>query len=187
MPSTEQAVYLTFDDGPHPEITPWVLDQLKKWEFRSSFFCVGDRARQYPEIIARILSDGHTVGNHTYSHLNGWKTSDKEYLEDIQKAREWIPSGLYRPPYGKMRPSQQKKLLGSSADTIVMWSLLSGDFDNRLSGEQCMRNVLSTIRSGDIVVFHDSEKAWDRLEYCLPKILAHIKERGWRGKSLEYR
>lgn len=187
MPSSEPAVYLTFDDGPHPEITPWVLEQLRKWNVRATFFCIGSRVQQYPEIMAQILQEGHTVGNHTHTHLNGWKTSDDVYMKNIQQAREWIPSGLFRPPYGRIRRSQIKELIHSSGDRVVMWSLLSGDFDRSISGEQCMRNVLTTIRSGDIVVFHDSEKAWERLEYCLPRILAHIKDKKWEGKRLEYK
>ena len=187
MPSAEPAVYLTFDDGPHPEITPWVLEQLRKWNVRATFFCIGARVVQYPEIMAQILQEGHTVGNHTHTHLNGWKATDKVYLQDIEQAREFIPSGLFRPPYGRIRQSQIKELVHSFGDRVVMWSLLSGDFDRSLSGEQCMRNVLTTIRSGDIVVFHDSEKAWERLEYCLPRILAYIKEQNWEGKRLEYK
>lgn len=187
MPSSEPAVYLTFDDGPHPEITPWVLEQLRKWNVRATFFCIGARVVQYPEIMAQILQEGHTVGNHTYTHLNGWKATDKAYLQNIEQAREFIPSGLFRPPYGRIRQSQIKELVHSFGDRVVMWSLLSGDFDRSLSGEQCMRNVLTTIRSGDIVVFHDSEKAWERLEYCLPKILAHIKDKNWEGKRLDYK
>ena len=187
MPSAEPAVYLTFDDGPHPVITPWVLAQLRKWNVKATFFCIGSRVQQYPEIMAQILQEGHTVGNHTHTHLNGWKATDEAYLQNTQQAREWIPSGLFRPPHGRIRRSQVKELIQSSGDRVVMWSLLSGDFDRSLSGEQCMRNVLTTIRSGDIVVFHDSEKAWERLEYCLPNSLAYRKNKNWEGKRLEYK
>src|SRR5690606_23712842 len=186
MPREEKAIYLSFDDGPHPEATPFVLDQLKKFNARASFFCIGKNVLQYPEIVTRILEEGHSVGNHTQHHVNGWKTSFSAYLDDVRAAREHISSSLFRPPYGRITRQQAKavkELLGNNS-RIVMWDVLSADFDINLSGEQCLHYVVRFARPGSIIVMHDSAKAWPRLEYMLPRLLQFFHDKGYDVKAI---
>jgi len=185
MPVQENILYLTFDDGPHPTITPFVLDELKKIGAKATFFSIGKNVHQYPEIYKRIMAEGHAVGNHTYRHLNGWKTADEEYFEDIRHAETVINSKLYRPPYGKIRRSQIVEIISPRFGMkVIMWTVLSGDFDEKLSKEQCLDNVINTSEPGAIIVFHDSEKAADRMTYALPKMLEHFKNKGYRFEKL---
>lgn len=174
MPVIDNEVYLTFDDGPHPDITPFVLDLLKEYDAKATFFCIGNNVLKYPFIYKRIIDEGHSVGNHTYQHLNGWKTSDKDYLEDIIHAQKYIDSKLFRPPYGRITRFQTQAI--KAIFKIIMWDILSGDFDQKISGEECLANVLTNITAGSIVVFHDSEKAFGRLSYALPKTLQFLKD-----------
>jgi len=180
---TQPALYLTFDDGPHPEITPFVLAQLAKYKAKGTFFCVGDNVRKYPEVYRQILSEGHRTGNHTFHHLNGWKNKTQEYLNDAALAKQRIDSPLFRPPYGRIRYAQAKRLAAAGFE-VIYWSLLSGDFDINLSPQSCLKNVSEKMRPGDIIVFHDSEKAWDRLSFVLPLILEQATKQGWQLKSL---
>ncbi|MFV5694591.1 polysaccharide deacetylase family protein [Flavobacterium sp. LB3P122] len=182
IPNSENKVYLTFDDGPIPEITEWVLEQLKKHDVDATFFCIGDNIAKHPEILKKIMSAGHAIGNHTFNHLNGWKTTTGAYLENFKRCEEIIQqsginlkSKLFRPPYGKIKTAQAKKIqkLGYK---IIMWDVLSADFDQNLSKENCLENVLSTVESGSVIVFHDSIKAFKNLEYVLPRTLAYLKE-----------
>lgn len=182
-PGIQLSVYLTFDDGPHPEATPFVLDLLAKYQAKATFFCVGNNAREHQDIYERILNEGHKTGNHTFSHLNGWKTNPTKYLEDINLARKYIDSDLFRPPYGKIRGGQGK-LLKSEGMRLVYWTLLSGDFDLELSPGKCLQNVMNHIKPGDIVVFHDSAKAFPRLQFVLPKVLEFCHQKGWQLKTL---
>ena len=175
-------VYLTFDDGPHPTATPFVIAQLKKYNAQGTFFCVGQRVEESPQLFQSIRNNGHTVGNHTYNHLNGWKTDTTTYLNNIQQADAAIGSKLFRPPYGRIR-RKQVKLLDDNY-RICMWSILSGDFDTELSPEDCLTNVLQSIKPGAIIVFHDSEKAWHRLEYVLPHVLEYCTQQGWQMKAI---
>lgn len=179
--NTGNTVYLTFDDGPIPEITEWVLNELKKHHVKATFFCIGENIDKHPKIFEKIIGDGHSVGNHTYNHLNGWKTSTEEYLENTKLCEASISnlqSKIFRPPYGKLKASQSRKLqeLGYK---IIMWDVLSADFDTTISKEQCLDNVLSNIKPGSIIVFHDSIKALKNLEYVLPKTLKFLKEKGF--------
>ncbi|RYZ53508.1 MAG: polysaccharide deacetylase family protein [Sphingobacteriales bacterium] len=186
MPSTgEPAVYLTFDDGPHTEHTPFVLDQLEAHQGKGTFFCIGDNVRKYPGVYEEIRKRGHRTGNHTFHHFNGWKTGDSEYINDVGLARELIDSTVFRPPYGRIT-RRQVQLLTKSADpySIFMWDVLSGDFDRSISGKQCLQNVLRNIRPGSIVVFHDSDKAAAHLRFALPEVLKHCREQGWEIKKL---
>lgn len=180
----EPCVYLSFDDGPHPAITPFVLDELKKWNAKATFFCIGENVVRYPVLCTRISAEGHRIGNHTFHHVNGWKTTDEQYIQDINKALDVIPSTLFRPPYGKIRFSQLKKISNQLKLDVVMWSLLSGDFDSSISPEQCTNNVINNIRKGDIVVFHDSLKARKNLMYTLPNVLKFLTEKGFVCKPL---
>lgn len=186
-PSSTKELYLTFDDGPHPEATPFVLDKLKQYGAKASFFCLGKNVDAFRDLFERIVDEGHTTGNHTYSHLNGWSTSDKKYFADIEKAAQQIDSNFFRPPYGRITPFQIKFLREKKRhlpSNIIMWSLLSGDFDTAISPEKCFENVLLHARSGDIIVFHDSSKAWDRMSYALPKVLEHFSGEGFSFRRL---
>ena len=187
--TTEKVLYLTFDDGPHPTITPFVLHTLKRYAAKATFFCIGKNAMAYPSIYQQILLQGHVVGNHTFNHFNGWHTSAYNYLKDITLAGTLIQSSLFRPPYGRISKRQIKELtgnpiLGSSSlpptYKIIMWSVLSGDFDTKLSSQQCLNNVLSNAKQGSIIVFHDSDKALVRMAFALPKVLEHFSKLGYR-------
>jgi peptidoglycan/xylan/chitin deacetylase (PgdA/CDA1 family) len=181
VPVKEKVLYLSFDDGPHPEITPFVLDELKKYDARATFFCIGKNVKEYPQIYRRVLLEGHRVGNHTQNHLNGWKTDDKKYIQNIRDAAQLIDSDLFRPPYGRIGTLQSKLLRGAPFHyKIVMWEVLSGDFDRAIDAQRCTRNVLRHARTGSIVVFHDSEKAFDRLSVALPAVLKHFSGLGYR-------
>jgi len=188
------SVYLTFDDGPIPGITPWVLDELKKHQAKATFFCIGENVAKHPEIFKRISAEGHAVGNHTYNHLNGWKTETSEYIENVLKCEESLKSNsdpdvypdsklLFRPPYGRIK-SSQAKLLQNKGYKIVMWEIISYDFDAGISEEECLQNVLGKIRPGSVVVFHDSLKAEKNLRYVLPKVLDYIGKKGWKGLAI---
>lgn len=186
MPATEKNIYLTFDDGPHPQITSFVLDELAKYNAKATFFCIGKNVVAHPATFSRIVSDGHAVGNHSFDHLNGWKTDNRVYQANILKASGYINSDLYRPPYGRMRPSQLKHLkLQERPYKVVMWSVLSGDFDINISAEQCCKNVLKNAGNGSIVVFHDSEKAAQKLRYALPGVLKYFSGKGYMFKKLD--
>lgn len=179
----EPAVYLTFDDGPHPTATPFVLDQLYKYGAKATFFCIGKNVVEYPEVYERTISEGHAVGNHTHNHLNGWKTKTGDYVENTVQASKFIQSKLFRPPYGRISKAQAGKLhdLGYR---IIMWTLLSGDFDVKLDNKRCLENVVFHLKPGDIIVFHDSQKAWERMSYVLPRVLEHCKKNKWAMKTL---
>ncbi|SRX52899.1 polysaccharide deacetylase family protein [Aequorivita sp. CIP111184] len=194
----KDSVYLTFDDGPIPEVTPWVLDELKKHNAKATFFCIGENVKKHPEIFRRIIAEGHSVGNHTFNHLNGWQTKTTQYIENVEKAeREMINNSkinsqqstisnqpsLFRPPYGKIT-SKQAKILQKKGFKIVMWDIISYDYDATISEEKCLQNVLKNIKPGSVVVFHDSLKAEKNLRYVLPKVLDRIEEKGLSYKSI---
>jgi len=184
----DKVLYLTFDDGPHPVATPFVLDELRRHAARATFFCIGKNVREHPLIYRRILEEGHRVGNHTQNHLNGWKSPDADYINDIGQASRYIDSSLFRPPYGRISAFQASLLRKAPFQfDIIMWDVLSADFDRALSPEKCARNVIRHARPGSIVVFHDSEKAFPRLKAALPAVLAHFKEQGYRLESIRPR
>lgn len=177
--TAEKKIYLSFDDGPHATATPFVLDQLKKFNAIASFFCIGKNVIAEPNLYKRVLMEGHRVGNHTFNHLNGWKTNSREYLENIEKAREHIDSDLFRPPYGKASAFQIRNLREKLKYKIVMWDVLSGDFDPMVNGKRAAENVIRKSRSGSIVVFHDSAKAFPVLQEALPLVLTFFSEKGY--------
>jgi peptidoglycan-N-acetylglucosamine deacetylase len=186
MPADENNLYLSFDDGPHPEITAWVLDELKKYNATGTFFCIGKNVALYPEVYNRILAEGHVVGNHTYDHLNGWKTKTNAYVENVQQAALKIESNLFRPPYGKITSKQAKEIMAllGERSKIVMWDVLSADFDSKISAEQCADNVIKNASAGSIIVFHDSDKAQKNLVYTLPRVLEHFSRKGFQWKGI---
>ncbi|WP_018617246.1 polysaccharide deacetylase family protein [Segetibacter koreensis] len=179
----ENEIFLTFDDGPHPTITPFVLNNLRKYNAKATFFCIGKNVLKHPAIFRQILDEGHRIGNHTHNHLNGWKTSDSKYLENVMLARKYIDSNLFRPPYGRITRFQAQQL--KAMFDIIMWDVLSGDFDVNLSPQKCLQNVVSNTKPGSIIVFHDSEKAFPRLEYALPKALQFFAEKGCTMKAIK--
>ncbi|MCC7246310.1 MAG: polysaccharide deacetylase family protein [Saprospiraceae bacterium] len=175
-------LYLTFDDGPIPELTPWVLDVLKAHSARATFFCVGDNVRKHPAIYQRILSEGHAVGNHTFNHLNGIKTPLNTYLDNVAQCADQVQSRLFRPPYGRLTRAQSRAL--RSDYEIIMWDVLSADFDQTITPERCLDNVLRHARKGSIVVLHDNIKAAHNLRYALPRILSHFSDKGFQFEPL---
>jgi peptidoglycan/xylan/chitin deacetylase (PgdA/CDA1 family) len=181
----EKFVYFTFDDGPIPVVTPFVLNTLKKFNCKATFFCIGDNVDKHPLILADIISEGHTIGNHTYNHLNGWNSSNENYIENVLKGSKLTSTRIFRPPYGRIKKSQIKEIKRQSPSTeVIMWDVLSGDFDERISKEQCVRNVLKHCKNGSIIVFHDSLKAFERLEYALPKVLENLSKKGFEFRTL---
>ena len=183
MPPEDRRVYLTFDDGPTPDVTEWVLDLLNAHRAKATFFCIGKNVEQHPDIFRRIRTEGHEVGNHTYSHLKGWNAQKEDYISDTEKAAKFIPSRLFRPPYGKVSRGQAKGLTESGYQ-IVMWSLLSFDWDQTRNSDDCLNLVLPKLTAGDIVVFHDSVKAFPRLKYVLPRVLDYCMTKEYELSAL---
>ncbi|HLF65939.1 MAG TPA: polysaccharide deacetylase family protein [Saprospiraceae bacterium] len=179
----DNQLYLTFDDGPVPQVTPWVLDQLKEYEAHATFFCVGENVQKYPEIYHRIQYEGHAVGNHTHNHISGWAHDPKAYMDNVSTCSELVESNLFRPPYGRLGRRQARSLMGHQY-RIVMWDVLSGDFDRDLDPEQCYHNVIDNARPGSIIVFHDSIKAELNLRWALPKVLEFYTQKGYHFNSL---
>ena len=177
IPTKQKIIYLSFDDGPHPVATPFVLDELKKYNAKATFFCIGKNVVENPGIYKRILEEGHRVGNHTHNHLNGWKVSDNAYLGNIQQAAKYIDSNLFRPPYGRIKKFQVSCL--KTNFKIIMWDVLSADFDEKISAETCALNVMRNAKEGSIVVFHDSEKAFSRMKIALPQTLSFFSDKGY--------
>ena len=176
-------IYLSFDDGPHPIITNFVLDTLKENGIKATFFCIGDNVLKYPETFERIVKEQHSIGNHTHNHLNGWKSDNIQYYKNILQAAKHIPSKLFRPPYGKIKPTQANYLL-KRGWRIIMWNSLSADFDTSIDGITCFNNVKSTMKNGSIVVFHDSEKAFDRMKIALPLLIQYCREQHYEIRAL---
>ena len=178
----EKIIYLTFDDGPIPEVTPWVLDKLKDYGAKATFFCVGENARKNPDILERIITEKHTLGNHTMNHLNGWKVKTNDYISNIKDCSRYVSSDLFRPPYGKIRLAQIRSV--KKEYKIIMWNVLSKDYDINLTGQQCFEIVKRKLTAGSIVVFHDSIKAKNRLQEALPATLEYFSNTGYRFHAL---
>ncbi len=194
MPSKRKTLYLTFDDGPTPEITNWTLDILDKYNAKATFFCIGKNISQHPEIFNNIQDKGHKIGNHTNNHIKGWRTSTKNYLENIKEAQKVIDLQqnktdsesqiLFRPPYGQIRP-KQGKALAELGYKVIMWNVLAFDWDKDVSKEKCLENVISNAKEGSVIVFHDSVKAEKNMRYALPKVLEHFSKKGYTFNSIE--
>jgi peptidoglycan/xylan/chitin deacetylase (PgdA/CDA1 family) len=182
---TQKKIYLSFDDGPHVTATPFVLDELKKYNARATFFCIGKNVLAEPLLYKRILLEGHCVGNHTQNHLNGWKTDNKTYLENIENARNLIDSNLFRPPYGKATAFQIRNLIEKLQYRVVMWDVLAGDFDPKVNGTQAAQRVVQKSKSGSIIVFHDSAKAFEVLQVALPIVLSYFSGQGFSFETIK--
>jgi peptidoglycan/xylan/chitin deacetylase (PgdA/CDA1 family) len=205
--TNENALYLTFDDGPTPEITNWVLKTLNAYNAKATFFCIGKNVNEYPELFKHILKNGHRIGNHTYNHIKGWKTKTKTYLENVLQAEQVIANqfssqesqipnssfinhqslviNLFRPPYGQIKPKQGKKLMDHGYK-VIMWDVLSFDWDKTITNEGCYNHVISKSKKGSIIVFHDSVKAANNLKFALPKVLDYYSEKGFVFKAIPY-
>jgi peptidoglycan/xylan/chitin deacetylase (PgdA/CDA1 family) len=184
-PNNEKKIYLTFDDGPIPEITPWIIEQLNIYQAKATFFVVGDNVNKHPEVFYKLLEYGHSIGNHTYNHFNGWKKNTKNYIDNVNECELIIKSEtnsfskIFRPPYGKIFPNQVIELKKKGYQ-IILWDVLSGDYNQNLSPEQCLKNVFKNIKSGSIIVFHDNIKAIENLQYVLPRTLDFLKENNFK-------
>ncbi|WMI66942.1 polysaccharide deacetylase family protein [Aestuariibaculum sp. YM273] len=195
IPTTDKIIYLTFDDGPTQDITNWTLETLKTYNAKATFFCIGHNVEKHPEILHNIIKEGHAIGNHTHNHLKGWKTATPDYLENIKQAQATIEkqqfkgkpvtTNLFRPPYGKLKPKQGKQLLDLGYK-IIMWDIISFDWDKNMPEEDCLDNVISKTENGSVVVFHDSLKAAKNMQYALPKVLEHFTKKGYRFESIPY-
>lgn len=180
--TNKKVIYLTFDDGPIPEVTPWVLDVLDQYEVQATFFCVGENVWRYPDLYQEILKRGHRTGNHTFNHLRGFLTKTEVYLENIEKAAKYIDSNLFRPPHGDLWRKQYLAL--NQKYQIVQWDLITRDYNRKLSGEQVFNIVKHHARNGSIIVFHDSLKAEQNMKYALPRALAYLKSEGFAFETL---
>jgi len=182
--TTEKKIFLTFDDGPIPDITEFVLDTLKKYNAKATFFCIGDNVRKHPDIFEQILKQGHSIGNHTFNHMNGWKSDDSVYMANIELCEKQLnlDTNLFRPPYGRMKKSQSRKLPRNKE--IIMWDVLSGDFSAGIKPEVCLQKSIKYARPGSIVLFHDSLKAANNMQYALPRFLDHFTKIGYQFEAL---
>ncbi len=178
----QQEVFLTFDDGPTPVVTPWVLKQLEEAGAKATFFCLGRNVDKYPDLYTQILAAGHSVGNHSYSHLKGFRSSIRRYMDDIRLASDMIDTKLFRPPYGRILPGQVRAVLEQY--DIIMWDVLSIDYNTGLTGDRVLQNVTNNVRPGSIIVFHDSDKAADNLYFALPRTLEFLQESGYAMRAI---
>ena len=178
----KKILYLTFDDGPYNMLSPFILDELKKYKAKATFFYLGSKAEKYPQLIKRCKDENHQIGNHTYSHPNGWKSKNNEYYQDIEKANKLINSNLFRPPYGRIKPSQINHL--KKYYKIIMWDILSWDFDKKTSPEECYNNIIKNTKSGSIIVLHENEKSAKTVKEVLPKILSYFSSQGFKFEKL---
>ncbi|MFI8378463.1 polysaccharide deacetylase family protein [Leeuwenhoekiella sp. NPDC079379] len=187
--NTERIIYLTFDDGPIPEVTPWVIDTLKEYNAKATFFCIGENVFKNPTTFKYLKNSGNSIGNHTYNHLNGWNTETTTYISNFLKAEALMQSKLssiqkiFRPPYGKIKKSQAKEILTRGYD-VIMYDVLARDWDHSINEQKCLENVLRNTENGSIIVFHDSLKAERNMRYALPKVLKHFSELGYKFKGL---
>ena len=183
MDSSERAVYLTFDDGPIPEVTPWVLDVLDKYRIKATFFMVGDNVRKHPDEFKMVVERGHRIGNHTYNHLKGMAEHTDHYVANIDKADCYLSTNLFRPPHGLMRLRQYRALC--ERYHIIMWDLVTRDYNPKLNGRQILRKVRKYARNGSIITFHDSLRSIDNLHYALPRAIEWLQSEGYAFKVFE--
>lgn len=184
VPTQEKVLYITFDDGPTTSLTPWILETLKSYNAQATFFCVGKEVQKNPSLVSHIVEAGHTIGNHTFSHPNGWNGDYIKYFHDVRHCARLVNSELFRPPYGRLLPKQVQFL--ERHYKIVMWDVLSGDFDENVTKEQCYKNVINNAKAGSIIVFHDNEKAKENMQYALPKALEYFAAQGYEFRNLSH-
>ncbi len=184
IPNTENKIFLTFDDGPIPEVTEWVLGVLKQYNIKATFFCIGHNIEKHPQVFEKVKQGGHAIGNHSYHHLSGWDTDDEAYLRNIAKCQLLTNTSLLRPPYGRIKKTQISSLVRSYK--IIMWDVLSGDFDPKTTPEKCYNNVIKNTKPGSIIVFHDSVKASKNLKQTLPKAIKYLLEKGFVFDTLKF-
>lgn len=191
IPNSDKTVYLTFDDGPTPEITEWVLSLLKQHDIKATFFCIGNNIAANPDIFKKVIEDGHAIGNHTYDHVNGWKNDNETYFQNTIACQKEIAglmgreTNLFRPPYGKIKSSQAREVR-KMGYKIIMWDVLSADFDRSITPEKCLKNVINNnTREGSVIIFHDSVKAFPNLEYALPRTIEYLKEKNFRFGKID--
>lgn len=182
VPTKKNEVFITFDDGPVPKATPFALDVLKEYDALATFFCIGNNVVKHPDIFKRLRDEGHQIGNHSFNHLNGWKYNDYAYVKNVLECARVVPSRLYRPPYGKIKRTQSTAL--NKRFSVIMWDVISGDFDRKVSKEKCVANVVNNTVAGSIIVFHDSEKAYDKMAFALPRVLEQLREKGFSFGSI---
>lgn len=183
VPDRPDTIFLTFDDGPKPGCTEFVLETLQAFNAKATFFMVGDNVRKYPELYSRVTSEGHRAANHSFHHLNGWHSPPGAYYENVTRCLPLIPSRLFRPPYGKFTPSQY--FLLRKEFRFILWSVLTGDFDPKLGVERCLDNAVRYTRGGSVVVFHDNDMAMENVRYALPRFLEHFSEKGFRFCAMD--
>ena len=186
IPTNDKVLYLTFDDGPTPKITDWTLDVLKEYNAKATFFCIGNNIEKHPVIFERIATEGHAIGNHTFNHPKGWKTPIEAYLNEVSKTQRLMDSKsqkLFRPPYGQITKSQGRSLIAEGYK-IIMWDVLAFDWKDSISKEQCYQNVITKATPGSIIVFHDSIKASERMQFALPKVLDYFSEKGYEFRRI---
>jgi peptidoglycan/xylan/chitin deacetylase (PgdA/CDA1 family) len=184
IPSDSKVVYLTFDDGPTPEVTNSVLQILEDYQAKATFFCIGKNIKEHPDLFAQIKQKGHHIGSHTYSHLNGWKTNEKDYLKDYQEGKSMANTNLFRPPYGRLLLKALTAI--QKNDKVIMWDILSKDYNRLLTPDKIITNVKRHLQPGSIIVFHDSLKAKNNLLVALPPILHHLREEGYTMSVIPY-
>lgn len=190
IPNREKTIYLTFDDGPTPQVTEWVLSILKQHNIKASFFCIGNNIEKHPDIFKKVIDEGHAIGNHTFNHLNGWNTDNKVYLDNIDQCENVISKGLrtkstlFRPPYGKIK-SAQAAAVKKKGYKIIMWDVLSADFDQSITPQKCLENVTKNTQEGSVIIFHDSVKAYNNLEYALPEAIEYLKKKNFRFGTID--
>ena len=180
--TNKKEIYLTFDDGPHPEITPWVLNELDKYKAKATFFCLGKNIEQFPNVFSEIIAKGHCIGNHSYDHVHGWKYSFKSYISNVDRCEKLTSSKFFRPPHGRMKPTQVNYL--KKRYTIVMWDVIGRDYDNTITKEQCLESIINTTKPGSIVLLHDNEKSKESMQYALPRLLEYFSLKGFQFKEL---
>ncbi|MCU0420971.1 MAG: polysaccharide deacetylase family protein [Cyclobacteriaceae bacterium] len=189
MPGNTKTIYLTFDDGPVPEVTPWVLEQLRTYQAKATFFCIGDNVQKHPRVLAQVLAEGHAIGNHTFHHVKGWATGTAQYCEEVKACDDALAQHgvggqtLFRPPYGRITRAQIRQL---RTRTVVMWDVLTHDYNAALKAETILRGSLAAVREGSIVVFHDSRKAQKNLQGVLPRFLQQCREQGYAFNAMTW-
>jgi peptidoglycan/xylan/chitin deacetylase (PgdA/CDA1 family) len=177
LPNKQNKIYLTFDDGPTPQVLPFILQTLDKYKVPATFFCVGENMSKHPDLVKEMLKRNHVIGNHTNNHISGWRVKNQSYFENIEKCDDVYKSHLFRPPYGRLRTSQANYLCRKYK--LIMWDVLSYDYDKNVKPEICYRNVIDTTKSGSLIVFHDNEKAYPNLQYALPHSIVFLLNKGF--------